>query len=40
MPGTQDARRKVDTVLTKLARGYSNDGYVADKLFPLIYVDK
>jgi hypothetical protein len=40
MPGTLDARRIVDPVLTKLARGYSNDGYVADKLFPLIYVDK
>ncbi len=40
MPGTLDARRIVDPVLTKLARGYSNNGYVADKLFPFVSVVK
>lgn len=38
--GTLDKRRIVDPVLTKLARGYSNDGFVADKLFPLVSVNK
>ncbi|PIQ08122.1 MAG: hypothetical protein COW71_13605 [Ignavibacteriales bacterium CG18_big_fil_WC_8_21_14_2_50_31_20] len=40
MPGTLDARRIVDPVLTQLARGYSNSGLVADKLFPLVSVNK
>ena len=40
MPGTLELRRIVDPVLTKLARGYSNDGLVAEKLFPLVTVNK
>jgi hypothetical protein len=40
MPGTLELRRVVDPVLTKLARCYSNDGLVADKLFPLVTVNK
>jgi len=38
--GTLDLRRIVDPVLTKLARGYSNDGLVANALFPLVSVTK
>ena len=40
MPGTLDTRRIVDPVLTKLARGYSNDGFIANYLFPLVSVNK
>jgi len=40
MPGTLDARRIVDPVLTQLARGYSNNGLVANYLFPLVSVNK
>lgn len=38
--GTLDKQRIVDPVLTKLARGYSNDGFVANFLFPLASVNK
>ncbi len=38
--GTLDKQRVVDPVLTNLARGYSNDGFVANKLFPLATVTK
>jgi len=40
MPSTLAALRIVDPVLTQLARGYSNSGLVADKLFPLVSVTK
>lgn len=40
MSGTLDLRRIVDPVLTKLARGYSNDGLVAEQLFPSVSVNK
>ncbi|MCF6270984.1 MAG: major capsid protein [Melioribacteraceae bacterium] len=38
--GTLDKQRIVDPVLTNLARGYSNDGFVANMLFPLATVNK
>ena len=38
--GTLDKQRIVDPVLTNLARGYSNDGFVANMLFPLATVTK
>ena len=38
--GTLDKQRVVDPVLTNLARGYSNDSFVADKIFPLATVNK
>jgi hypothetical protein len=40
MPSTLATLRIVDPVLTQLARGYSNSGFVADKLFPLVSVTK
>jgi len=38
--GTLDKQRIVDPVLTKLARGYSNAGFVSNFLFPLASVNK
>ncbi len=38
--GTLDKQRIVDHVLTNLARGYTNDGFVASMLFPHAQVTK
>ena len=38
--GTLSKKRVVDPVLTNLARGYSNNQYIASSLFPIVEVNK
>ena len=38
--GKLDSLRIIDPLLTTIARGYSNDQYIGDKLFPVVTVDK
>ena len=38
--GRLETLRVVDPVLTNIARGYSNDTFIGDNLFPVVNVDK
>lgn len=40
MPARLDNLRVVDPVLTTIARGYSNEEFIGEKLFPVVNVDK